>query len=590
MKDNHPTGSTSSQASKRSLLKRLCVYVKPLWPLFLGAIIANMVFAGVDSYATYLFKPLLDKGFIAKDHTFLTFFPFVIIALFLARGLASFFGTYALGRIGARLVLQLRTDLFDKFIEVPSAFFDRHNPGKLLSKFTFNVDQVAYTTGQSFSILIQQSFFVIGLLIVMLSVSWKLSLIVFVVIPLVAILVRYVSRRFRMLASRIQETMGDLNHIVEESIAGQKEIKIFGAQAYQRKLFSYFAQYNFRQSIKMTITGAANTPVIQFLASLSLALIVFMTFHHTISLSAGSFITFVAAMMAILRPLKQLSQVNVDIARGLAAIESLFELMDEPEEEDRGMDRLSSVKGEIRFDHVSFSYGSSAADKMILNDISLIIPAGKTIAFVGKSGGGKTTLMSLLARFYVPSTGQVLIDGVDIQTLTLKNLREQLALVSQHVTLFDDTVFRNISFGLEESVVTEEKVIEAAKAANAWDFIQGLPLGLQTKIGQNGMGLSGGQRQRLAIARAILKDAPILILDEATSALDNESEQLIQSSLERLKKNRTTLVIAHRLSTIEKADRIVVISEGKILEEGTHAELMKNKGEYFQLQREKNSL
>jgi subfamily B ATP-binding cassette protein MsbA len=550
--------------------------------------IANMVFAGVDSYATYLFKPLLDKGFIGKDQTFLSLFPFMIIGLFLARGLASFFGTYALGRIGARLVLQLRTDLFDKFIEVPTAFFDRHNPGKLLSKFTFNVDQVAYTTGQSFSILVQQSFFVMGLLIVMLSVSWKLSLIVFLVIPLVAILVRYVSRRFRMLASRIQETMGDLNHIVEESVAGQKEIKIFGAQAYQRKLFSYFAQYNFRQSIKMTITGAANTPVIQFLASLSLALIVFMTFHHTISLSAGSFITFVAAMMAILRPLKQLSQVNVDIARGLAAIESLFELIDEPKEEDTGIAELSSVKGEITFDQVSFSYGENAQDKLILNDISLTIPSGKTIAFVGKSGGGKTTLTSLLARFYAPSKGRILIDGIDIQTLTLKNLREQLALVSQHVILFDDTVLRNISFGLEESVVTEEKVIEAAKAANAWDFIQALPLGLQTKIGQNGMGLSGGQRQRLAIARAILKDAPILILDEATSALDNESEQLIQSSLDQLKKNRTTLVIAHRLSTIEKADRIVVISEGKIVEQGTHAELMKNKGEYFLLQREKN--
>jgi subfamily B ATP-binding cassette protein MsbA len=588
MKHNHPTGSNSFHASKRSLLKRLCVYVKPLWPIFLGAMIANMVFAGVDSYATYLFKPLLDKGFIGKDQTFLSLFPFMIIGLFLARGLASFFGTYALGRIGARLVLQLRTDLFDKFIEVPTAFFDRHNPGKLLSKFTFNVDQVAYTTGQSFSILVQQSFFVMGLLIVMLSVSWKLSLIVFLVIPLVAILVRYVSRRFRMLASRIQETMGDLNHIVEESVAGQKEIKIFGAQAYQRKLFSYFAQYNFRQSIKMTITGAANTPVIQFLASLSLALIVFMTFHHTISLSAGSFITFVAAMMAILRPLKQLSQVNVDIARGLAAIESLFELIDEPKEEDTGIAELSSVKGEITFDQVSFSYGENAQDKLILNDISLTIPSGKTIAFVGKSGGGKTTLTSLLARFYAPSKGRILIDGIDIQTLTLKNLREQLALVSQHVILFDDTVLRNISFGLEESVVTEEKVIEAAKAANAWDFIQALPLGLQTKIGQNGMGLSGGQRQRLAIARAILKDAPILILDEATSALDNESEQLIQSSLDQLKKNRTTLVIAHRLSTIEKADRIVVISEGKIVEQGTHAELMKNKGEYFLLQREKN--
>jgi subfamily B ATP-binding cassette protein MsbA len=371
-------------------------------------------------------------------------------------------------------------------------------------------------------------------------------------------------------------------------VAGQKEIKIFGAQAYQRKLFSYFAQYNFRQSIKMTITGAANTPVIQFLASLSLALIVFMTFHHTISLSAGSFITFVAAMMAILRPLKQLSQVNVDIARGLAAIESLFELIDEPKEEDTGIAELSSVKGEITFDQVSFSYGENAQDKLILNDISLTIPSGKTIAFVGKSGGGKTTLTSLLARFYAPSKGRILIDGIDIQTLTLKNLREQLALVSQHVILFDDTVLRNISFGLEESVVTEEKVIEAAKAANAWDFIQALPLGLQTKIGQNGMGLSGGQRQRLAIARAILKDAPILILDEATSALDNESEQLIQSSLDQLKKNRTTLVIAHRLSTIEKADRIVVISEGKIVEQGTHAELMKNKGEYFLLQREKN--
>jgi len=573
-----------------SVFKRLIHYVRPLWPVFLAAMLANIIFAGVDSYATYLFKPLLDKGFIAKDLHFLSLFPLIIIGLFLVRGVASFLGTYALGWIGARLVFQLRTDLFNKFIEVPAAFFDRNNSGKLLSKFTFNVDQVSYTTGQSFSVLVQQSFFVLGLLVVMISVSWKLSLIVFLVIPVLALLIRYVSRRFRMLASRIQETMGDLNHIVEESLAGQKEVKIFGAQGYQRKLFMNFASYNFKQSIKMTITGAANTPVIQFLAALSLALIVFITFHRTVSLSAGSFITFVAAMLAILRPLKQLTQVNSDIARGLSAIESLFEVLDEPVETDQGTEILNTVRGDIGFEKVSFSYpAAEGGDEVeVLKDFSLNLSAGKSVAFVGKSGAGKSTLMHLLARFYAPAQGRILIDGMDIQHLKLSNLRTHLAVVSQHVVLFDDTVLRNISFGMGS--VTEAEVIQAAKAANAWDFIQALPAGLDTKIGQNGMGLSGGQRQRLAIARAILKNAPILILDEATSALDNESERLIQSSLEAFKKDRTTLIIAHRLSTIEKADWIVVMEQGKLVEQGDHASLMKQKGAYFRLHQEPGGL
>jgi subfamily B ATP-binding cassette protein MsbA len=587
--------STRQKFSGRGL-KRLMFYIRPLWPVFLGAMIANMVFAGVDSYSTYLFKPLLDKGFVGKDIHFLKMFPLIIIGLFVLRGLASFCGSYALGWIGARLVLQLRSDLFNKFIEVPSSFFDRNNPAKLLSKFTFNVDQVAYTTGQSFSTLVQQSFFVFGLLVVMLSVSTKLTLIVFLIIPLVALLVRYVTRRFRILATRIQETMGDLNHIVEESLSGQKEVKIFGAQDFQRKIFMGFANYNFRQSVKMTLTGAANSPVIQFLASLSLALIVFMTFHHGVSISAGSFVTFLAAMMAILRPLKQLTQVNADIARGLAAIDSLFEVLDEPAEQDEGQLVLEQIDGNIVFENVSFAYGAYGASgedfadqegekTPVLNNISLEIPKGKTIAFVGRSGAGKTTLMNLLARFYAPTTGRILIDGVDIQHLKLSNLRRHLALVSQHVVLFDDTVMRNMSFGdcVGDEKVTRERVIAAAKSANAWEFIQKLPLGLETKIGQNGMALSGGQRQRLAIARAILKNAPILILDEATSALDAESERLIQASLDNLRAGRTTLIIAHRLSTIEKADWIVVMDQGKIIEQGDHKRLMAQKGVYYSL-------
>ena len=590
MKPSHKT-----EKSMGALLKRLFFYLRPLWPIFLCAMIANIIFASVDSYSTYLFKPLLDKGFFAKDTHFLRMFPLIIIGLFLARGLASFFGTYALGWIGARFVLQLRMDLFNKFIEVPSSFFDRNNPAKLLSKFTFNVDQVSYTTGQSFNTLVQQSFFVLGLLVVMFSVSVKLTLIVFLVIPVVAILVRYVTRRFRVLATRIQHTMGDLNHIVEESLSGQKEVKIFGAQNYQRKIFMSFADYNFRQAIKMTVTGAANTPVIQFLASLSLALIIFITFHHGASLSAGSFVTFLAAMMAILRPLKQLSQVNTDIARGLAALESLFEVLDEPKESDEGTIVLDKVQGNIVFDRVSFTYpaeGEGLQNNTILKEVSLEIPCGKTIAFVGKSGAGKTTLMSLLSRFYAPTEGRILIDGVDIQALKLANLREHLALVSQHVVLFDDTVMRNMLFGaqLGDEKMTRESVVEAAKAANAWEFIQKLPAGLETKIGQNGMALSGGQRQRLAIARAILKNAPILILDEATSALDTESERLIQQSLDKLKEGRTTLIIAHRLSTIEKADWIVVMDQGSVVEQGNHAELMAKKGAYYSLHQHPETL
>ena len=568
--------------SSWTLYQRLLRYIKPWWWMLALSCLGNMVFSAVDSYSTYLFKPLLDKGFIGKDVHFLKMLPLIILGLFLVRGLASFLSTYALGWMGARIVLALRMDMFKKLLKVPAEYFDQYASGKLLAKFTYNAEQVTQATGDALTTSVRQGFLVLGLLIVMFYTSWQFTLILFLVVPLLIVLVRYVSRRFRVLATRIQGAMGDINHVAEESILGHKEIRLFGAQDFQQHAFEKVAKYNFKQLIKMTLVQAANSPIIQMLAASMLALIVFAMFHHGAKISAGSFVTFLTAMLAILKPMKQLSDVNNAIQRGLAAIESIFEVFDQPEEADKGELVLKDVKGNVQFEQVNFAYGNGIE---VLRDIHLTIPAGKTVALVGRSGAGKTSLVRLLPRFYEPTAGRVLIDNIDIQSVTLASLRSQIAMVSQHVILFDDTVYHNIALGDLENA-SFEAVKAAALAAHAWDFIEKLPQGLQTRIGENGMSLSGGQRQRLAIARAILKNAPILILDEATSALDPESERAIQSALSVLKAGRTTLIVAHRLSTIESADVIVVMSEGRIVEMGSHDELMQKGGAYVALRAE----
>jgi subfamily B ATP-binding cassette protein MsbA len=561
--------------------KRLLGYIKPMLGALLIAFVGNTLYAAVDSYITYLIKPIINDGFVAGDHHFLAMLPLIVIGLFLVRGTAGVCSTYFMGYVSRKIVLIFRQEMFHKLMRLPASYFDLSASGKLLAKITYNVDQVTQATGDTLTTLVRQGFTVIGLIVVMFVISWKFTLITFLILPFVIFFVKYISNRFRKLSRRIQNGMGDVVHLAEESVVGYREVKIFGAEQQQNSYFDKAVTYNFIQEMKMNLTNALNSPVIQFLCSLMLALVIYLSVGRNAHIiSAGSFVAFFTAMGSALKPVRDLSQINNNISRGVTAAESIFELLDEPDEINTGTQVLDKVKGELEINNVSFKYRPEA--EWALKNIKLSIPAGKTVAFVGRSGSGKSSLMSLIGRFYQPTEGEILLDGVDIQALELSNLRSYIAIVSQHVTLFDNTIFHNIAFGLRNDANTEE-VIQACKAAHAWEFIQNLPQGLETRVGENGLNLSGGQRQRVAIARAILKNAPILILDEATSALDNESERAIQQALETLKQGRTTLIVAHRLSTIENSDMIVVMEQGRIMETGTHDSLMKSQGIYAQL-------
>ncbi len=561
------------------LYNRILKYVWPFWGAVLVAALGNILCAASDSYATYLFKPLLDKGFIDKNAHFLAILPAIIVGIFVARGVGSFLSTYFMGFLSKKIVMVLRQQMFAHIMHLPAQFFDQSASAKLLSRLTYNVDQIIQATGVTFRILVQQTCFLAGLIVVMLITNWHLTLLIFVVLPFLVTFVRFVSQRFRKLSRRIQNAMGDVMHSAEESIISYREVRIFGGEAQQIRQFDHNVTYNFVQEMKVTLTDALSSPIIQFFCSLILALVIYFAVRPP-AMSPGSFVAMLTAMLAAFKPIRDLSQVNSSIQRGLAAAEGIFELIDESPEQDHGQQELGKISGHIRLDKVSFRYQPDHAP--VLSNIALDIPAGKTVAFVGRSGSGKTTLISLLTRFYEASEGAIYLDGVDIHDLKLKNLRRHFAMVSQHVCLFDDTIYHNIAYGDNEGA-SEEAVIKALKAAHAWDFVQNMPQGLNTLVGENGYNLSGGQRQRLAIARAILKNAPILILDEATSALDNESERAIQEALEELRQDCTILVIAHRLSTIEKADWIVVLDQGQIVEQGQHEQLLQQNGVYAQL-------
>lgn len=575
--------SDATKPSRLKLYRRLLTYVKKFWFFFLLAAIGNAIYAGVDSYSINLFKPILDKGFIGEDIGFLKLLPLIVIGLFLLRGLASFIATYSMGWIGRRVVYQFRQALFDKYLKLPASYFSENTTGDLLAKLTYHVEQITEATSSALTTLVRQGCFVIGLLVVMFITSWRFTLVVFVVMPFLIILVTYVSKRFRKLAKRIQNGMGDINHIAEECILGFKEVRLFGAQVQQSKRFHQVIHYNFVQEMKMIMTNALSSPVIQLLGACVLALIVYLAVGTTakITISAGDFVVLLSSMLAILKPAKDLSNVNSTIQRALAAAEDVFEMLDAPEEKDQGSKVFSeAAKGDIQFKNVSFGYQASQA-AAILKDINLHIHAGEYVALVGRSGAGKSTLVSLLTGFYSPSQGEILLDDIATNELTLQSLRQQMAMVSQHVVLFDDTVFNNVALGQKE--VNEEEIINALKAAYAWQFVGQLPQGIHTPLGENGLSLSGGQRQRIAIARAIFLKTPILILDEATSALDNESEQAIQEAINHLSDRCTRIVIAHRLSTIQNADRIIVMDQGQIIEEGTHEQLLAQNGSYASL-------
>ena len=527
---------------------------------------------------------MLDGTFVHKDNMVITLAPILIVLIFFVRGVSSFVGTYAIGWVGNKVVMDLRDEMYRKLLALPTRFYDDHATGNLISKLTFDVTQVTAAATNVVTISIRDSIIIAGLLGWLFYLNWKLTLLSLVMLPVIALIIRTINRRLRSASRDSQRAMGDITQVIEESITAHKVVKLFGGQQYEGDRFSAQANWVRRHTMKQALASAANVPIVQMVAAVALSVIIYIATVQSKSdeTTVGGFLSFIAAMLMLTAPLKRLTSVSEFLQRGLAASESVFELLDTPNETDTGKTTIGRASGRIGFERVSLSYQQD--DRLALCNISLEIPAGQTVALVGASGSGKSTLANLVPRFYSPSGGRITLDGHDLADLTLSSLRANIALVSQEVVLFNDTVSANIAYG-QMREVPEAEIIAAAQAAHAMEFIRDMPQGLQTLVGEKGVRLSGGQRQRIAIARAILKNAPILILDEATSALDSESERHVQAALETLMQGRTTLVIAHRLSTIEKADRIVVLQKGGIVEIGTHRELLEKGGVYAQLHR-----
>jgi subfamily B ATP-binding cassette protein MsbA len=571
-----------NSASSSQLYLRLLTYVKPYWVIFSLAILGMIISAATEAGLAAAVKPFLDGTFVYKDPQLMTWMPVGLIAIFLFRGLGSFMGTYGGAWVGTKVVADLREAMFAKLLTLSSRYYAENMSGKLLSKVSYDVTQVTEAATIVVTVLVKDSLTLVSLLAYLIYLNWQLTMITLVMIPPIAIVVRLFNVRLRHMSRATQQTMGDLTHVLQESVECYKVVKIFGGQAYETARFREVVRRLRRFAMKQTAASAANVPTVQLLASIAVAVVVYQVTMQVQAnaTTVGGFVSFLAAMLMLTAPLKRLTGVAESLQRGLAAAESVFGLLDQNSEDDQGTLTLPRAKGEVRFDNVTFVYPGT--DRPALRNVSVHIEAGETVALVGSSGGGKTTFANLVPRFYHPSSGRITLDGHDLEQITLASLRSNIGLVSQDVALFNDTVAANIAYG-ESQGASEEKIIEAAEAAYAMDFIRAMPQGLQTLVGENGVKLSGGQRQRLAIARTLLKNAPVLILDEATSALDSESERQVQAALDRLMRGRTTLVIAHRLSTIENADRIVVIDQGEVREVGNHRQLIAQGGIYARL-------
>ncbi|MBO6701889.1 MAG: lipid A export permease/ATP-binding protein MsbA [Pseudomonadales bacterium] len=596
-----------SHSSDIKIYSRLLSYVVPYWPAFLLSIfgfliysLSNVAFLNLVGYIVDSIEPGGSKVVMeAEMADFLsallgepgdlnrTLVPLAIILIATTRGFGTFVGNYFIAYVSNYLVHNLRTELFDRLLTLPSAFYDRHAMGHLVAKVTFHVTQVTGAATDAVRVIIREGFTVIGYLGFLLYLNWKLTLIFLTVAPLIALLVNAAGKRFRRISERIQDSMGDVTHVASEAVQGYREVRTFGGSEYETERFEKVSQDNRRQSMKMVVTSSLATPAIQIMVSVALAGLVWLVLDPLFlaNMSAGDVIIFITTGGLLAKPIRQLSEVIATVQKGLAAAEDIFDLFDQETEKDTGELEVDRVQGRVEFRNVSFSYQTSqegSEEKQVLKNISFSVEPGETVALVGRSGSGKSTLVSLVPRFYTPDSGQILIDGHGIEEFTLENLRRHIAIVSQQVTLFNDTVLRNIGYGTLKDA-SRDDIRNASEKAYAWRFVENLEFGLDTIVGDDGVLLSGGQRQRLAIARAFLKDAPILILDEATSALDTESERYIQAALEAVVKGRTTFIVAHRLSTIEKADRIFVIDEGQIVEQGSHQDLLVKGGFYAQL-------
>ena len=573
---------TVQQQGSVSTFRRLMRYSNPYRGGFILAILGMIGYAAIDVYFINEFETFIDRGITEKDQNYFFWAPIVVVLLFAIRGVFNFISSYCLSWAGTHIVKDLRQQLFRQMMRLPVSFHDKHSTGELISKITYDAEQIKQASSKALVVLIHEGAFVLGLLIVMFSKSWQLSAIFLLIAPLIAVIVSLVSKRFRLISNRMQGAMGDVTSSSEQMLNGHKVILSFGGQAIEDQRFSDINNRNRHLDVKLESTRAISVSLIQTIASCALAFVIYLaSFPEMLeTLTPGKFTAILTSMMLLLKPLKQLTTVNSDFQKGMAAAAAVFKVLDEQPEQDTGSTELNRVQGNIEVKGLNFRYPGH--DKQVLQDINFSVKAGQTVALVGRSGSGKTTISSLLPRFYEVEDGEIFIDGHNIRDCTLASLRKQIAVVSQQVVLFNDTIANNIAYGFEGELSRAQLELVAEKA-HVLEFASQLPLGLDTEIGENGVTLSGGQRQRIAIARALLRQSPLLVLDEATSALDTESERKIQGALDELLKNRTNIVIAHRLSTIENADLILVMDQGRIVERGTHQSLLAQNGYYASL-------
>jgi len=572
----------SDTITEKQRIKRLLKYVVPYKKAIFFMMIALFITAAMEPLMPALLKPLIDDSMIKKDMDAIVQVPLLLAAVFIAKGLGEYFSKVLGEWIAHKAILDIRLEMFKKLNTLPLTTFHHYTSGKLMSKLTYDVLQVGNTLSEAWIVVIRDTLIIFGLLGFLFYTSWQLTLMILIISPLIGFIIHWASKLMRNSSTDMQNSMGELTHAVEESIQAHKDIKIYGAESYEENKFKNTTETLRLHTMAVIKVSALNVPLVQVIAAIAMSSVIYVVSLMSAEnlFTPGELIAFIVAAAMIFEPIRRLTNINETIQRGMAASESIFELLDQPNEADSGTKTIERAKGKVTFDSVKFQYLDTEEPATIPN-LSISFEPGKTTALVGESGSGKTTIANLVTKFYSPSNGQILLDNINIEEISLQSLREQISFVSQDVMLFNDTIRANIAYG--NSNVSEEQIMNAAKSAHAWDFIQNLPAGLDTIVGDNGAKLSGGQRQRIAIARAFLKNAPILILDEATSALDNQSEAKVQAALEELRQNRTVIIIAHRLSTIESADKIIVLDSGNLVEQGSHHELIAAGGEYARL-------